>query len=624
MTFTSATERPGGGVHAHSSSLLVEAATESHDKVQNTISPLSNRTISLLDGAEVARNVVTHKRNPMHSLKAIPNSSLPRMTGATMIGSPAEDDHVEVTLHLRYRESHPELPTMTEAHGKPQTERVTLSAEEFARIYGADKKDIKLVEKFSHAHGLSIVEASAGERIVVLSGTAKTINKAFGVSLKNYSHSNGEYRGHSGPVHLPESLHGIIEGVFGLDTRPVFQPKFRFASESQTRERKSFLPTDLSKIYNFPKDSLGKGQSIAIIELGGGYDPEVLTKYFTEDCGLETPPNVTSVSVAGGKNDPDGPTRDADGEVYLDIEVIGAVAPEADIVVYFAPNTTEGFLRAVKKAAHDPLHDNSVISISWGSPEAVWNQRDSQNNPYRTSFDQAFKEAATVRNVSVCVAAGDAGASDERPHQDNKANVDFPSASPYVLSCGGTKLEAADHVIKSEVVWNNVYGGATGGGISELEERPSYQNAVHMPVNVNTGKDWGRGVPDVSGVADPSTGYEIRLKEGMGVIGGTSAVAPLWAGLIAQLNQKMDTRLGFLNPQLYQIGESRGAFHDITQGDNEVSSTPGYKATEGWDACTGWGSPNGENLATALQAVRHTSPAVTSDESWRWFGWFRA
>jgi kumamolisin len=208
-----------------------------------------------------------------------------------------------------------------------------------------------------------------------------------------------------------------------------------------------------------------------------------------------------------------------------------------------------------------------------------------------TSFDQALQTAAAL-GVTVCCASGDNGSGDGVG--DGEAHVDFPASSPFALGCGGTKLTASGNTISSEVVWNESSDSATGGGVSDFFPVPDYQNAISIP-SANQGGHKGRGVPDVGGDADPATGYQVRVDGQEFVIGGTSAVAPLWAGLIALMNQKLGHPVGFLNPLLYGSLSGNGSFQDITKGSNGA-----YTSKSGWDACTGWGSPNGKDLLSAL------------------------
>ena len=235
---------------------------------------------------------------------------------------------------------------------------------------------------------------------------------------------------------------------------------------------------------------------------------------------------------------------------FSTFEVAGAIAPKAKIVVYFAPNTTQGFVQAITNAAHDTVNKPSVISISWGGPEGTWSPTD------RTAMSDAIRDAGLM-GVTVTVAAGDNGSADGVKGQT--AQVDFPASSPYALACGGTRLEGTGAAIESETVWNDGPDSATGGGVSDSFRLPDYQAAAHVPKSVNSGHFVGRGVPDVAGNADPDTGYEVRVDGQDSVIGGTSAVAPLWAGLIALYNQKLGRPIGFLNPLLYsRVASSHG------------------------------------------------------------------
>ncbi|RYY18919.1 MAG: peptidase S53, partial [Cytophagaceae bacterium] len=308
--------------------------------------------------------------------------------------------------------------------------------------------------------------------------------------------------------------------------------------------------------------------------------PADLKTYFT---GLKLPvPTVKVVSVNGAHNQPTN-ANSADGEVLLDLEVAAAVAPKAPIVVYFAPNTSQGFLNAITTAIHDKTNKPSVISIGWGGPESTWTAQSMDQ------FDQAFRAAALL-GITVCCAAGDNGSADGVA--DGQPHADFPASSPFALACGGTKLAANGQAISSEVVWNEGSDSATGGGLSAYFPVPAYQQSLKLP----TAAQAGRGLPDVAADADPNTGYRVRVDGQNLVIGGTSAVAPLWAGLLALLNQKLGKPVGFLNPLLYGSLVGKGMTRDIVSGTNGA-----YQAGPGWDACTGWGSPVGTALLAALQ-----------------------
>jgi kumamolisin len=392
-------------------------------------------------------------------------------------------------------------------------------------------------------------------------------------------------------------LAGAVEAVLGLDNRPQAQPHFRvlgsainaatggtkgFARAHASAAGTSYTPIQVGQLYQFPQGATAAGQTIGIIELGGGYRAADLSAYFK---GLgQKAPTVTAVSVDKGKNTP-GNANGADGEVMLDIEVSASVAPGAKIVVYFAPNTDQGFIDAVSSAVHDTTNKPSVISISWGGPESSWTTQ------AMTALDAACQSAAAL-GVTITVAAGDNGSSDGATGN----NVDFPASSPHVLACGRTKLVGSGSTITSEVVWNEQASGegATGGGVSNVFALPSWQAKANVPAP--PGSTGGRGVPDVSGDADPETGYQVRVDGQSLVIGGTSAVAPLWAGLIALNNQQNGKSAGFIQPQIY-AANAASAFNDIVSGNNGA-----FSAGPGWDACTGLGSPIGNKIIALLGA----------------------
>jgi kumamolisin len=499
-------------------------------------------------------------------------------------------ERLEVTVRVRAKKSLAQLPASGALADVLPAARTYLSREELAAQCGADPHDMQQLTDFAHAHNLVVVHSDLATRSVVLAGTAAGLSAAFGTQLHQYSYPAGTYRGRTGALTVPAPLGDIVEGVFGLDDRPQAQPHFQvrpgpesgaIAARAATQ---AFTPLQLAQLYQFPAELDGTGQTIAIIELGGGFKPQDLKTYFTS---LKLPvPTVKVVSVNGARNQPTN-ANSADGEVLLDIEVAAAVAPKAHLVVYFAPNTSQGFLNAVTTAVHDKVNKPSIISISWGGPESTWTSQSMDQ------FDQAFQEAALL-GVTVCCAAGDNGSADGVA--DGQPHADFPASSPYALACGGTKLTANGQVISSEVVWNEGPNSATGGGLSAHFPVPDYQRHLHFPTPPAGAKP-GRGLPDVAGDADPNTGYQVRVDGQNMVIGGTSAVAPLWAGLLALLNQKLPKPVGFFNPLLYGSLAGKNVCRDITSGTNGA-----YSAGPGWDACTGWGSPQGATLLAALQA----------------------
>ena len=543
------------------------------------------------------------KKVPIKGSQKVP------LPNATVLAPAPPDERLEVTVRVRPRNPLPTASSML----KPNAQVSAITHEEYEKNYAADAKDLAAVKKFAQRHNLYVVRESPARRIVILSGSVADMNDAFGVNLKTYEYPGGTYRGRTGAVKVPAELKNVVEGVFGLDNRPVAKRHsiiHHAAAPAAADGAVSFNPNQVAAIYNFPPGTDGTGQTIGIIELGGGYRPNDLKNYF-KSLGLPLP-TVIPVSVDGATNAPSTPDS-ADAEVVLDIQVAGAAAPGAKIVVYFAPNdrTAKGFLDALTKAVHDTVNNPSVISISWGGAESI------PNNSFQTQFDQAL-QAAAMLGITVCVAAGDDGAADLGPGEwDGNAHCDFPSSSPFALACGGTRLIAHNGVISAESVWNQHAAdtahdsfGSGGGGVSGAFPLPAYQNNANVSASLNPKGKKGRGLPDVTGDGDPASGYNILVDGQPIVVGGTSAVAPLWAGLIARINQLKKGRVGFINPQIYTLS---GGFHDVTAGDNQVSfgshKNVGYKAGPGWDACSGLGSPDGASLAGLLTAH---APAASS------------
>ena len=518
-------------------------------------------------------------------------------SGSRVIGRVNPDEEAEITIRLRPRPSGPGVEGLEklamELGAQLPGDRTYLTPAEFLDRFGADPADIAKVEAYAKSQGIRVAHASPEGRTVELSGPLGVLSKAFGVELNLSSRDNQVYRERTGPISVPAELVDVVLGVFGFDTRRFAEPQRRVARAASGPD--GFTPLDVAALYKFPGGLDGTGQTIGILEFGGGFGPTDLSTYFG-NLGVKEP-HVVAVSVGKVKNQP-GADPDVDGEVLLDIEVAGAIAPGAKIAVYFSAFTVKGWVNALTQAIHDTKNAPSVISISWGFAEdeplgsgtaAIWTQ--SAVN----AVNQALAAAATL-GVTVICAAGDDGSADQ--FNDGRDHVDFPASSPYMLACGGTKLEGTGSTITSEVVWNETANneGATGGGISQLNPRPSYQSNLAVPDATNSGGVAGRALPDVAGDADPVTGF-ITLVDGQAqVTGGTSAVAPLWAGLIARINQGLGAKVGFFNPLLYSTIGPNGTLNDITQGNNGD-----FQAGPGWDACTGWGSPDGQKLLDAFK-----------------------
>jgi kumamolisin len=518
----------------------------------------------------------------------IPGSERQVPSNAELIGPCPADTQIEITIYLRSKDPSG-LQEYSQQTAQPGSHSY-LTPQQFAHKFGADLADIDAVTNFARNHQLQVLGHDLGRRSVTLSGPVSRMTAAFGVTLQHYRLAGGVYRLRQGSIQIPASFANIITAVFGLDNRPQARTHFRLLTKQAAAARavapQTYSPLQLANLYNFPMGFTGQGETIGIIELGGGYNQSDINNYF-QQLGVNPAPLVTAVSVDGATNSPTGDSSGPDGEVELDIEVAGSIAPGAGIKVFFAPNTDQGFIDAVTTAVNDSAV--TLISISWGGPESTFTSQSI------TTFNQAFQDAGTM-GKTVFAAAGDSGSSDGQ--SDGANHVDFPAASPYVVGCGGTTLEAnvATDTITSEVVWNETANneGATGGGVSDYFPKPSYQNSVNVPSPAQPGG--GRGVPDVAADADPVTGYQVLIDESSSTIGGTSAVAPLYAGLFARINQallqKAKSRVGFVNPALYQHAS---AFRDIVSGNNGS-----FNAGPGWDPTTGLGTPDGAKILIAL------------------------
>ena len=518
----------------------------------------------------------------------LPGSERLLPPNAELVGPCPADTQIEVTIYLRSKDPSGLQEYVQQVSGPGS--HVYLTPQQFAHKFGANPADVEAVTNFAQSHHLHVLGHDLGRRSVTLSGTAARMNEAFGVNLQHYRYAGGVYRLREGSIKVPTGFANVITAVFGLDNRPQARTHFRVLKKKAAAPGavtpQTYTPLQLAAIYDFPGGFTGQGETIGIIELGGGYNQTDLDNYF-QQLGVSPAPSVTAVSVDGATNSPTGDANGPDGEVELDIEVAGSIAPGASIKVFFAPNTDQGFTDAVTTAVND--FAVTLISISWGGPESTFTTQT------MASFNQAFQDAGTM-GKTVFVAAGDSGSSDGA--SDGANHVDFPASSPYVVGCGGTTLEAnvSTDTITSEVVWNETASneGATGGGVSDYFPKPAYQDSVNVPPPTTQGG--GRGVPDVAGDADPVTGYPVIIDGSSSTIGGTSAVAPLYAALFARINQalvqKGKSRVGFVNAALYQ---NPTAFHDIVSGNNGA-----FSAGPGWDPTTGLGSPDGTKILTAL------------------------
>ena len=511
----------------------------------------------------------------------VPGSDRMLPADAKRLGAGDARETLAVTVQLRSRLAEGRSNAAEALMKQAPVRRRHLTHEEFDALYGASTSDIALMQRFAAGHGLGVVDVNSAARTVKLAGTRRQMEDAFRIELFDVRAGGKTFRGRSGSVSIPFTLAPVVQGVFGLDDRPQAQPHFQVSGRQRKRtERPGYSPRHVASLYGAPTDCAGREQTIALIELGSGFSPAQIQSYFD---ALNLPcPRVTTVPVDGARTDPVGDPNGLGGKVLLDIEVIGAVAPEAQIVVYFGRNTSAGFLDAVHAAVHDSVRRPSVLSIGWGSAEENWTGQSLR------AMDEAFESAALL-GVTVCVASGDDGAADAMT--DGRDHVDFPASSPHVLGCGGTRITSSrKRGITSERGWGGPRSkGASGGGYSRVFGRPSWQQ-IDRP-----GKH--RGVPDVAGNADPASGYSVLIDGRWTVAGGTSAAACLWSAIIACANQRLGRPAGFINSMLYARRNS-GIVRDIAEGTNGA-----FTASRGWDPVTGLGSPGGAQLLNPPLAV---------------------
>lgn len=502
---------------------------------------------------------------------AIPNSARLPAAGAVAIGAADPGTKMTVTLRLRHRPGSAPPPAPGASAGVPVKSRRYLSRGEYAKQFGAADADFDRVKAFAAAHGLAVIETHTGRRTAVLAGTVAQLDAAFGVELKQFHTGAVGYISHAGAARVPPDMADIVESVHGLDTRPLAKPLFRQAVTGQATT--ALLPAQVAQLYAFPTNSAA-GQTIGILEFGGGYRASDITNYFQNIAKLPVP-TVSFVGIDGATN---SPGSNADVEVILDICVAGSVAPGANIVVYFAPNTDQGWLDAVTTAIHDTTNKPTALSISWGGGESGWGSE-------TAAMSDAFAEGAQL-GVSIFASSGDGGSG-------KPAEVLYPASDPNVTGCGGVTISNVSGTSFTQTAWSG-----SGGGISNVFPLPSWQSCADVPPSVNPQGHIGRGVPDIAGNADPASGYVLILNgQNIGAVGGTSAVAPFYAGLVAVMNAAVGEPLGYLNPNLYAF-QGPYVFDDITSGSNGS-----YDAGPGWSAVTGLGTVNGSPVETALSGI---------------------
>ncbi|HEX3463245.1 MAG TPA: S53 family peptidase [Candidatus Elarobacter sp.] len=461
--------------------------------------------------------------------------------------------------------------------------------------FGADQRAADTVVAFAQRYGLTVDGANAAARMVILEGTVALVNVAFGIDLQIFVGEDGQrYRGFDGMLHVPPELAELVTVIAGIDNR-IFVPAPSPArallplTPPSAQPSAPFTVPELARKYRFPPNLRGAGQRVAVLIFGDAIAQADLDQYFG-GLGIERPP-VRTIAIGGFSLG-----RGNDLEPITDLEIVGAVAPGAETVAYFSRFTEAGWLETVTTAIHDRTIPPTVVSTCYGDAE-----REQGGflfrEPSLNELNRTFAEAGLL-GITVTVASGDLGGTNDTA-PGAPLRVMFTAAMPFVLACGGTMFDAADG--GREIVWKDAGGKRSGGGASELFQKPAWQASANVPLRPNC--DFrGRGTPDVAALA-ALHGYALFANGKPIVSGGTSAATPLWAGLIALINEALGAirpgqTVGFINPLLYSGLGSSSAFNDITAGDSVE-----FTAGKGWDPCTGWGSPNGAELLRALSDV---------------------
>lgn len=463
---------------------------------------------------------------------------------------------------------------------KPST-RAYLNREELTALTGPAETAIQEVSDYFAGFSIEQVELHRLHRSATYRGSIGDINRALKTVIKAYQGDcNNVITAYDGALHLPATLHRAVKHI--SDILPPHKKESRpptitesFPATGAPALNGGYSVQQLMKAYSFPESLTGKGQCIALVELGGQYKRSDVITYF-QKARLPLP-RIEEVGRPINTN-----SLLDNSEVTLDIQVVGTIAPDATLVVYYGST----ILEAMQLILQDTQYHPTVVSISWAGSEYNYSAFDI------AELDQAFHQASLL-GMTILAASGDQGALNGRGFP----NVSIPSSHPLVIGCGGSApLLNEEDKITFDTVWDQNNGqSASGGGFSELYPLPPYQQgATNSYPYARTGT---RGVPDVAANASGANGYQVVFNGREMPIGGTSAATPLWAGLIALISQSLGHPLGYIHPYLYQLAGSEG-FLPIVQGNNGY-----YPAYPYWNPATGLGGPNGARLLQLLREL---------------------
>jgi subtilase family serine protease len=512
--------------------------------------------------------------------------------------NPTQQLNLSIGMQLRNSSDLDSLLSAIYDPNSPQYHQY-LTPDQFNQLFAPTSDQVQQVVSYLQSQGMTVTSVAPNNLLIDATATVAQVQQAFSVQINTYQAGNHTFYANTASPSVPTSISQLITSIGGLDNSVQYHPLYRkmikhIQNHSAALATPSgFGPKDLSGAYNAtPLQNagiLGDNQTIALFELDG-YQQSDVTQYF-QTYGLTTPTISPPVLVDNFNGTPGQGAI----EVELDMEVVGALAPHANQIVYEGPNTTQGLNDTYNQIVHD--NKAHIVSISWGLCEAYSGAAELQ------TLDAIFKQGA-AQGISFFAAAGDSGAYD---CGDGNLGVDSPASDPNVTGVGGTNLQLNAGAYGSESVWSNPNdtqrspnGAGGGGGVSNTFAKPSWQTGS----GVQSGN---REVPDVSADADPATGYATYCtvtnagcpSTGWITVGGTSAAAPLWAGSMALIDQYLQSQgkavVGSANPALYGLfnpPQQSPAFHDVTSGNNLH-----YPATTGYDMASGIGTPDVNNIA---------------------------
>ncbi len=504
-----------------------------------------------------------------NALVEVPHTHREPWPGAQKAGDIDPAREIVLTIWLRPKKGGALDPALIERIGRtPPLERTYLERKQLIEQSDADPSERQAVEAFCRRHRMTIV-ASAW-RSVIISGPLGKLIEIFDAKVDLYLDSNQHhFRHRAGPVKLPKDIADYVRGVFGFHEWPH---SLRLKPEPPGKTP-ALSAHEVAARYAFPEGADGAGQTIGVLQLGGSFQIDDFRACMEWQRAKPRDPVVVRVDDAATHRDNQ---TGKDIELALDTQIAGALAPGAKIVIYDAPNNERGFLDAIRKAVLDDEHVPEVLSISFGWSERVW-------TPVALELLADLAGAAALLGVTILCSSGDEGAHPDP--QDKRLHTEAPACVPFVLACGATVIDPASGL---ESAWSN-----STGGFSRHFAVPDWQSTIPAQAQ-KAGQDAGRGVPDIAAQQDP--GYPIVFDGARHRALGTSSIAPMWAALVARLNQRLGVRAGFFAPLLYERAKRTAALRDITHGNNGA-----YRAHAGWNPCTGLGVPDGAALELLMR-----------------------